>query len=115
MTGYGEATLTFDDRCATEAGYDYGYVEASADGGDNWTVLSTCSGRASWQSNTVALPASTDDTASVRIRFRLDSDSFVSDDGWAVDNIRIEAGGDACRAEYGPFDIIFDDDFDGPP
>ena len=114
LSGYAEATLTFDDRCATEAGYDYGYVEASADGGATWSVLSTCNGRTTWQPNAIALPASTDDAASVQVRFRLDSDVFVSGDGWAVDNIRIEAGGEACRAEYGPLDIIFEDDFDGP-
>ena len=32
--------------------------------------------------------------------------------GWAVDNIRLEAGGDACRAQQLPNDVIFDDGFD---
>lgn len=112
MTGYAEAVLSFDDRCATEAGYDYGYVEVSADGGANWDVVSSCNGRHAWQSNTIALPASLDDSTAVKLRFRLDTDGGVSDDGWAIDNIRIDAGGDACRAEYGPLDTIFDDGFD---
>lgn len=113
MTGYAEAVLSFDDRCATEAGYDYGHVEVSADGGANWDIVSSCNGRHAWQSNTIALPASLDDSAQTMVRFRLDTDGGVSDDGWAIDNIRIDAGGDACRAEYGPLDTIFDDGFDG--
>ena len=37
------AILTFSHICASEAGYDYGYVQYSADGGTTWTSFPTSS------------------------------------------------------------------------
>ena len=33
LTGYADLVLEFEDRCATEANYDFGYVEYSSNGG----------------------------------------------------------------------------------
>ena len=113
LTGYADLTLDFDDRCATESGYDYGYVEFSANGGSTWQPLYSCSGTTDWQSHHVDLPAAADNAGAFKLRFRLQSDVAVSGAGWAVDNIHLEGGGDACRAQQVDDDHIFVDGFDG--
>lgn len=112
LGGYAALALDFDDRCATESGWDYGHVEFSTNGGSSWTSLYTCSGQSSWQSHHFDLPASADGATAFKLRFRLDTDVAVNDAGWAVDNIRLEAGGDACRAQQPPDDRIFANGFD---
>lgn len=109
-TGYSDSVLQFDDRCDTEAGYDFGRVEISVNAGSNWTTLYQCSGRTAWQNNRVSLPASADDLADLRLRFRLTSDQSLNGSGWAIDNVLIESGGAQCRADQ--LDRIFADGFD---
>ena len=109
-TGYSNSVLQFDDRCDTESGYDYGRVEVSVNGGSNWSTLYQCSGRTNWQNNRVALPASTDNLADLRLRFRLSSDTSVTRSGWAIDNIVIETDAAQCRASQ--LDRIFEDGFE---
>ena len=99
LTGYSGATLDFDDRCDTESGYDFGYVEFSTNGGGTWTGLYTCSGQSSWQSHHLQLPTAADGASALKVRFRLQSDGFQNAPGWAVDNIRLAAGGAACIAQ----------------
>lgn len=118
LTGYADAVLEFEDRCATEAGYDYGIVEVSSNGGGSWTEVYRCDGRTTWQANRIALPAAVDGSAAFRLRFRLNTDGSVTRDGWAVDNIRLSAGGQACRDSQLPpqGEAIFEDGFeDGGP
>ncbi len=111
LSGYAGSSLSFDDRCDTESGYDFGNVEVSVNAGGTWSTLSQCSGRTSWQTNRVALPASTDNLADVRLRFRLTSDSNTTRPaGWAIDNIVVESGGSQCRAAQN--DRIFVDGFE---
>ncbi|MCD9853447.1 fibronectin type III domain-containing protein [Epilithonimonas sp. JDS] len=43
LSQYASAQLTFDHICASEAGFDYGYVEYSTNGGTNWTTFPTSS------------------------------------------------------------------------
>jgi hypothetical protein len=112
LTGYADLALDFDDRCATESGWDYGHVEFSTNGGSSWTSLYSCSGQTSWRSHHFDLPATANGATAFKLRFRLDSDINTNDAGWAIDNIRLEAGGAACRAQQPPDDRIFADDFD---
>lgn len=111
LGGYADSTLSFDDRCDTEANWDFGYVEVSTDGGATYTTLYRCDGETSWQSHRIALPASTDGVADMRLRFRLSTDVSQNRSGWAIDNIRIESGGAQCRAEQ-LSDLIFADGFE---
>lgn len=112
-TGYAAIGIDFDDRCATEAGYDHGNVEYSTNDGSTWTGVYACSGRTNWQTNHVDLPPAADGSSALWIRFRLQSDQYVSDAGWAVDNIRITAGGQACRDQQVPADeVIFANGFE---
>lgn len=110
LIGHAQSVLRFDDRCDTEAGYDFGNVEISINGGASWSSLYQCSGRTTWQNNRIALPASTDNLADLRLRFRLTSDSGVTNSGWAIDNIVVESGDAQCRASQ--LDRIFADGFD---
>ena len=110
LTGYADLVLTFDDRCDTEAGYDFGNVEYSSNGGSSWTSLYTCSGRDQWQSHRLQLPAGVNGVAGFKLRMRLQSDVSVTRTGWAIDNIHLEGGGPACRAVWD--DHIFVDGFE---
>lgn len=110
FSGFSGSVLRFDDRCDTEAGYDFGNVEISVNGGGSWISLGQCSGRTTWQANRIVLPASTDNVADVRLRFRLSSDVSVTRSGWAIDNIVVESGGAECRASQ--LDVIFADGFE---
>lgn len=107
FTGYDDAVLRFDHKCRTEAGYDYGRVEISANGGA-WTEVMRCDGQTAWQNASVPLPQAANQ-ANVKLRFRLTSDTGVTDEGWSLDNVRIEAGGAACRSAA--IDRIFEDGF----
>ncbi|HEY0231891.1 MAG TPA: hypothetical protein VGC55_11615, partial [Dokdonella sp.] len=111
LTGYSDIAVDFNDRCDTENGYDHGYVEYSTDG-SNWTNAYSCTGQSTWQSHHVDLPADANGSATFKLRFRLSSDGGVNAPGWAIDNIKLEAGGDACRAQQQPDDTIFKNGFE---
>lgn len=112
LTGYSDLTLDFDDRCSTESGYDYGHVEYSANNGSTWSSLYSCNGQSSWQSHHIQLPAGANGASALKLRFRLSSDQNANGSGWAVDNIKLEAGGAACRAQQPPDDVIFANSFE---
>jgi hypothetical protein len=111
FTGYEDVALSFDQKCVTEAGYDYGIVEISTNataGTPAWTELARCSGESAWRASRIELPAAANQAA-VKLRFRLTSDNSQTAEGWSIDNVKIEAGGAACRANG---DILFADDFE---
>ena len=110
LTGYSDITLDFDDRCDTESGFDYGYVEYNT-GGSTWNSVYSCTGQTSWQTHHLDLPADANGAATLKVRFRLQSDDFQNAPGWALDNIRLAAGGAACIAQQ-ITDRIFADGFD---
>lgn len=112
LAGYTSVSLTFDQRCDTEADWDYGIVEVSSNGGSNWSEVFRCDGETSWRSVDLPLPQ-LDGQASARVRFRFDSDTSVTEPGWAVDNIALHAGGASCRASQVPAVAIVD--FDATP
>lgn len=111
FTGYDDIALSFDQKCVTEAGYDYGIVEIStnaAAGTPTWTELARCNGESAWRTSRIELPAAVNQAA-VKLRFRLTSDGSQTAEGWSIDNVKIEAGGTACRANT---DILFADGFE---
>jgi len=73
--------------------------------------LYSCSGQSTWQSHHLELPSSADNVSALKVRFRLNSDGFQNAPGWAVDNIRLAAGGAACIAQQ-TNDEIFADGFE---
>lgn len=90
MTG---VTLEFDHIFDIEDGWDYGHVETSTDGGTTWVGVASFTGsQAIWDTQTLELPE-LDGSGSARVRFRLETDSWVTADGWHLDDIALRAGG----------------------
>ncbi|MGB8379229.1 MAG: M14 family zinc carboxypeptidase [Rhodanobacteraceae bacterium] len=112
FTQNSDSSLRFDDYCDTESGYDFGHVDVSIDGGTSWNEVYSCSGRAAWQTQHIALPQ-LDGQSSIAVRFRLTSDAFVEASGWSLDNIRLEYGGEACHQVDN--DTVFISGFDPAP
>jgi len=94
LTGMTGAALEFDHIYDLEDGYDFGYVEVSANGGTSWEAVASYNGEGHtvWETATIALPQ-LDGVATSRIRFRLETDSSMTFDGWHVDDILVRAGG----------------------
>lgn len=79
--------LTFWHRYGLETDWDYGYVEVSTDNGATWTQAGPrFNGASGWNQHTVDLSAYSD---TIRIGFRLNSDSYVIDEGWYLDDIAV--------------------------
>lgn len=99
LSGVQNTTLNFWHTYDLEDGYDYGYVEYSANNGATWTAAATFNGedQTTWQQATAALTG-LDGQAAARFRFRLTSDSYLTEDGWHIDDIALSGGGPACLA-----------------
>jgi hypothetical protein len=82
------AELSFNHRYNTEAGYDYCNVEGSADGGTTWLSIGPKydGDNGAWGAVTLSL-ADFCGSANFKLRFRLSSDSYITDDGWYVDDV----------------------------
>ncbi|MGR6543666.1 S8 family serine peptidase [Paenibacillus tundrae] len=90
LTELPEATLTFNHWYEIEGGYDYGYVEATTDGGATWSELGKFSHNTigkQWTPVFYDLHAFTGHEA--QFRFRLTSDNSVVKQGWYIDDFRI--------------------------
>lgn len=101
-TGMESPVLSFRSWCDTEANYDYGHVDISTNNGSTWTQdLFTCNGDPQWRDVRIELPQLAG-ASDVKVRFRFTSDSSQVDDGWYIDDIRLLAGGQACRDSQEP-------------
>ncbi|OMP68831.1 serine protease, partial [Agrobacterium tumefaciens] len=82
--------MTFNHWYEIEGGYDYGYVEASSNGGSTWSELGKFSHNSNGKQWT---PVFYDLDAwkgnEVQFRFRLTSDNSVVKTGWYIDDFRI--------------------------
>ncbi|MFH1502191.1 MAG: M14 family zinc carboxypeptidase, partial [Candidatus Eisenbacteria bacterium] len=89
LTGHATAALAFDLWCDTETGYDYLYVEASGTGGAPWTQIASYEGPlGGWSTEEIDLTAYAGSSA-FKVRFILDSDSYITRDGAYVDNVAV--------------------------
>jgi subtilisin family serine protease len=95
LSGKRDACLTFSHRYQIEDGYDFGFVEASGDGGATWDWITQFSGQQGTSSSYVAVTRlcleGYDGLADVRIRFRLQSDNTVEESGWFIDDVLVQA------------------------
>ncbi|MFH1688802.1 MAG: M14 family zinc carboxypeptidase [Candidatus Eisenbacteria bacterium] len=83
------AELKFWHKIDTEANWDYCYVEASSDGGTTWLQVGERY-HGNWPWAQIVLPL--DDfvgTANFKLRFRFNSDTYVTEDGWYIDDVEI--------------------------
>lgn len=103
ISGLTGLQLHFASLCQTEANYDYCIVEI--DGGDgNWVEMARYDGvSAAWQEVSIDLQPPQQDT--LRVRFRLQTDFSVTENGWYVDDVRLRGAGAQC--------LIGDADTDG--
>jgi hypothetical protein len=89
LSPYLGATLTFQYMHWIEQGFDYGYLDASLDGGVSWIELETYNDTVdSWTMEEVDFGAFVGES-DVRIRFRLVTDPNYVEDGWYVDDVMI--------------------------
>jgi len=89
LSGRSEATLSFWHRYDTEAAYDFCYVSVSTDGGSNWTQVASYNGaQSSWVEEEIDLTPYVG-TSQLKVRFVLDSDGWITGDGWYLDDVRI--------------------------
>jgi len=107
LRGLSGVTLLFRHVYDLEPSFDFGCVEASADGGATWSGVAAYTGTAtaSWQLAELALPM-LDGVAAARVRLRLASDGSVTRDGWHVDDLTLRG------VRTGPGPEIFADGFE---
>ena len=97
LAGHASPVLRFDSYCDTERGYDYGRVEVRTGPAAAWTEVHRCDGDPAWRRVELALPMLAG-AGQAQLRFRTTSDSSQVAAGWVIDNLLLEAGGEACRA-----------------
>lgn len=95
LSGYEGVALEFAQICDTEAGYDFCIVEASTNGTTWQTVAQFDGPHSTWETVTAQMPM-LNNQPQARFRFRLDTDTSVTDDGWHVDDIALRALPGAC-------------------
>lgn len=85
LSGTTAPQLSFWYKHQLEEGYDYLYLEYSADNGTTWTTLKSYTGnQGTWRREQVSLPKQ-----SIKIRFHLVTDSVITKDGFYADDIVI--------------------------
>jgi carboxypeptidase T len=102
LSDYQGLTLDFWHIYDLEPGWDYGYVEYSANGG-SWTSVASYTGygHTTWTREVIPLPA-LGGVANARIRFRITTDSNTVANGWHIDDIVLSGGGPACVTAFPP-------------
>ena len=90
LSGATRPALGFYQVLALEDGYDFGMVEISTDGGDNWDTLQEYTGQTSAMAHTQVDLSDYAGQAAVRLRFRLVTDESVVMDGWYIDDVVID-------------------------
>lgn len=88
LRGMSWPVLRFWDRHAL-ANNDWGRLLVSGDGGSSWTcVYGVSATRANWAEQSLDL-SPWKNSGQVWIRFQMDTDGSIQDDGWAVDDISL--------------------------
>jgi hypothetical protein len=95
LTGVTGVELAFSHIHDLESGWDYGHVEVSADGGGSWETVASYTGvvEGTWQRPALQVPQ-LDGALQARVRFRLETDSSVTADGWHLDDVVVRAVAD---------------------
>jgi carboxypeptidase T len=102
FSGSAGISLNFWQIYKTEECCDFGRVEVSTDGGENWSEVARFSGtQTSWVNEEIQLPQ-LNGQANARIRFRFSSNSTNVSDGWHIDDIKIAGSGGGCVNPLAP-------------
>ena len=82
--------LSFYHRYATEAGYDFCYVEVSSNNGTTWNQVASFNGNmTTWTQMTYDITGFAGASTQLKIRFRLTSDAGIVGDGWYIDDVKL--------------------------
>jgi phage terminase large subunit-like protein len=82
--------LSFWHRYATEAGYDFCYVEVSSNNGTSWQQAASYNGNmTAWTQVTLDITAYANASTQLKLRFRLTSDQNTVADGWYIDDVKL--------------------------
>jgi carboxypeptidase T len=82
--------LNFYHKYFTEENYDYGIVEVSKNNENIWHLVKSYSGENSaWTLQNLDLTPFTEGATEIKVRFRLSSDGFLTEDGWYVDDVKL--------------------------
>ncbi|MBN1149659.1 hypothetical protein JXA84_00375 [candidate division WOR-3 bacterium] len=81
-------SLSFWTLYDLEDGYDYGYVEISSTENPTWTNILTVNGEGhyTWEHKELSL-SDYSSQHNVKIRFRLYSDVYITNNGWYIDDL----------------------------
>jgi len=86
--GVSDVILELKTRYDLETNYDYGYIEISIDD-RAWQRVAVLNGRSEWINLYLDLKSYLLNAASFRLRFRIETDSSVSRQGWDIDEIKL--------------------------
>lgn len=82
--------LNFWTRYDLETGYDFGYVEISSNNGSTWQSVTSVNGtHLTWTEHSYDITPYVNMSSQVKIRFRLNSDVYITGQGWWVDDIKM--------------------------
>ena len=85
-----DADIQFQAIVDLETAFDYVYIDASADGGDTWTLVYTMNGEDMWDWTLYTIPIGAFvGSPTVRVRFRFVSDAAYFVDGLYIDDFSI--------------------------
>lgn len=93
VSTYPSVYLSWYQKYALEAGYDYGFVDVSSNNGSTWSRLATFNGKdsATWKLQSFDITPYVSGSSNMLVRFRDSCDSNTNWDGWYVDNINVTA------------------------
>jgi len=93
VSTYPSIYLSWYQKYAFEAGYDYGFVDVSSNNGSTWSRLATFNGKdsATWKLQSFDITPYVYGSSNMLVRFRDSCDSNTNWDGWYVDNINVTA------------------------
>ena len=80
--------ISFWQKYSIEEGWDYGRLQVSVDGG-SWVTVYSCTGNMnSWEF--VEVDLSVHLGREIQFRFMMETDTYVIDDGWWIDDVAVE-------------------------
>jgi subtilisin family serine protease len=82
-------SLAINTAYSLEAGYDFGFIEISKDGGVTWQQVARLTGQSAWTNVSWDLANLLGDVTTFSLRFKFTSDSSIPDDGWKIADIQL--------------------------
>ncbi len=81
------------------------HVKCLTDNGSIWSEITRFDGpHTQWEEISLDLPMIMNEP-DAKIRFRFTSDSYITDDGWHIDDIQLRGAGENCIAEPPPITV----------